>query len=102
VALVTVGHEIAEDGVRFEGLDPKPLWLGTGWVEKRISPLRCSQKREQLRSKGQLFGGAEEEQTTATAVWLVERLLSPQRDETAIKEHRAPRFTRRQKLILRR
>jgi len=62
---------------------------GTGWVEKRISPLRCSQKREQLRSKGQLFGGAEEEQTTATALWLVERLLSPQRDETAMKEHRA-------------
>jgi hypothetical protein len=46
-------------------------------------------RREQLRSKGQLFGGAEEEQTTATAVWLVERLLYPQRDETAMKEHRA-------------
>jgi hypothetical protein len=26
-------------------------WLGCCWVEKRISPLRCSQKREQLRSK---------------------------------------------------
>jgi hypothetical protein len=61
----------------------------TVWVEKRISPLRCSQKREQLRSKGQLFGGAEEEQTTATALRLVERLLNPQRNQTAMKEHRA-------------
>src|SRR6266481_2992519 len=26
-------------------------WLGEGLGEKRISPLRCSQRREQLRSK---------------------------------------------------
>jgi hypothetical protein len=80
VVLVADGDEVAEE---------RRCGSGTGSVEKRISPLRCSQKREQLRSKGQLFGGAEEEQTTATALWLVDRLLYPQRDETARKEHRA-------------
>jgi hypothetical protein len=31
-------------------------WLGS-LVEKRVSPLRCSKKREQLRSKSRLLGG---------------------------------------------
>src|SRR5258708_27750454 len=62
---------------------PRLIPCFIGWrLEERISPPRCSQKREQLRSKRQLFGGAEEEPTTATPLWLGEGFLYPRRAET--------------------
>ena len=51
MVLVAGGYEVAEDGVGSRVWIRRRCGWGTVWVEKRISPLRCSQKREQLRSK---------------------------------------------------